>query len=126
MLDIQERVVRTEPWHFSMSCMPIGHRLFICKLETDNFVFFSSRFICSKTCRFVLSARLFSSQSTSSTNMSNQSNRLRETAKKLRKPFLQTSALFFLTSVSISSLLNKVSMVWPCHKQLVVNSKWLQ
>ena len=59
---------------------------------------FSSWFICSRICRFVQSAWLFSSWFTRSTNMSKQISRIHLTAKTLRnKSKLFSSMLFSLS-----------------------------
>ena len=70
----------------------VEHRIFISRLETESFVFFFSRFICSRICQLVQLVWLFSSRFTRSTNMSNQISQIRVTAKNLRNK----SKLFFV------------------------------
>ena len=67
-----------------------NHRLFTSRLETDSDVLFSSRFICSKICRYVRSARLFSRF----TRFANKSNKTVKYAWPLKT--FPTSAFFFL------------------------------
>ena len=76
------------------------------------FYFFSARFVCSKICRFVQSARLFSSRFTHSTNMSYQISQIRVTSKNFATKvnfFLQRSSLFL--GASVSRLISKQSNV---------------
>ena len=93
-------------------------------LESDSFEFFSLRFICSKICWFVQLAWVFSLRFTCSTNMSNQTSRLRVTARKLSskiKVFF-FNALFFLRA-SVSSLLNRV-YGWTISQKPAPKIKW--